>query len=105
MTTDAGGNLAAASPSQLGLATVSDLNRTNEGVAMAMAMSGTPSILPVDKVFAVSANWGSFGNQNAIAVGGAMALTQNLFLSGGGAFGTSGQSNSAGGRAGLTYAW
>jgi hypothetical protein len=118
VTTDSAGNLASANPSQLGIATASDiqtlqggiqslrsdLNRTNEGVAMAMALSGIPNVLPDNSNFAVSMNWGGFGSQGGLAVGGAARLAENIFLNGGGAFGTGGR-GTGGGRAGVTVAW
>ena len=111
VTTDVSGNLASATFSQLGLATAgdiaglqADLDRTTEGVAMAMALSGIPSVLPDNTNLAVSANWGGFDHENALAVGGAARLTDNVFVSGGGAVGTGGRGN-GGGRAGVTFAW
>jgi hypothetical protein len=111
VTTDAGGNLASATPAQLGLASIgdfqalrADLDRTTEGVAMAMALSGIPSVLPEYTNYAISTNWGGFGGEGALAIGGAARLSDNLFLNGGGAFGTGGRA-SGGGRAGVTVAW
>jgi len=71
---------------------------------MAMALSGIPNVLPDGANYAVSMNWGGFGGQSGMALGGAARLSENLFMTGGGAFGT-GSHNSGGGRAGLTYAW
>ena len=71
---------------------------------MAMALSGIPNVLPDTANYALSANWGGFGRESALAVGGAARLTDNLYFSGGGAFGTGGR-GVGGGRAGFTYAW
>ena len=111
VTTDSAGNLAAQDPASLGLAGIgdiqalqSDLNQTQMGVAMAMALSGVPNILPEGANYAVSANWGGFSGESAVAIGGAARLTDRLFLNGGGALGASGRPT-GGGRAGLTFAW
>jgi hypothetical protein len=111
VTTDSGGNLASATPAQLGLASFGsvqslnrDLDRTTEGVAMAMALSGIPNVLPDNASYAVSMNWGGFGTQSGLAFGGAARLTENVFLNGGGAVGTGGR-GVGGGRAGVTVAW
>jgi autotransporter adhesin len=103
VTSDAHGNLATASASQLGLATVAQMDRNTEGVAMAMALTRIPTVLPVDKRYAVSTTYGSFGGENAVGVGGALTLTQNVVLSGGGAVGIGGYGQ-GGGSAGITFA-
>ncbi|MCA9144926.1 MAG: hypothetical protein KDB05_19160, partial [Planctomycetales bacterium] len=110
VTSDASGNLATDTPAGLGLATTTDtmmlrqdIDRNAEGVAMAMAMSGIPSILPVDATYGISANYGTFGGENAMAIGGAVTLTESLFFSGGGAIGMGGNGTSGGGRAGFTF--
>ncbi len=82
-----------------------DIRQNTEGVAMAMALSGVPTILPKCTNYAVSANWGTFGGENAMAVGGSARVADNVFLNGGGALGTSGKGNSGGGRAGVTFVW
>jgi hypothetical protein len=111
VTTDANGNLASSTPAELGFASTgdlqalrSDLDQTTEGVAMAMALSGIPNVLPEYTNYAVSTSWGGFGGESALAIGGAARLTDNLFLNAGGAFGTGGR-GTGGGRAGFTYAW
>lgn len=103
VTSDADGNLATASASQLGLATVTQMDRNTEGVAMAMALTRIPTVLPVDKRYAVSTTYGSFGGENAVGIGGAMTLTENVFFSGGGAVGIGGHGQ-GGGSAGITFA-
>ena len=103
--------MASASSDELGLASVGDLavlrddlDRTTEGVAMSMALSGIPNVLPEYTNYAISTSWGGFGSHSAIAIGGAARLTDNFFLNAGGALGTGGR-GTGGGRAGFTYAW
>lgn len=112
VTTDSSGNLASDTAAGLGLASTADISalqqdvsRNTEGVAMAMALGGIPTVLPVDTNRAISASWGTFGGKNALAVGGSARLHNNIFLNGGGALGTRGRGSNAGGRAGLTFAW
>lgn len=71
------------------------------GVAMAMALSG--GFLPDKKRFAVATNYGTFDNSNAFAVSGYLRLTDNVIASGGVGYGV--ESDMAGGRAGLLFAW
>ncbi len=68
---------------------------------MALAMAGTVSVLPDNKAAAISANWGTFEGQNAGAISGVARLQGDVFLNAGFGFST----NTAGGRAGLTFAW
>jgi hypothetical protein len=103
VTTDAAGNLAAADPGSIGLASADQVQHNTEGVAMAMALSGVDNILPNGTNYAVSANWGGFEEESAVAFGGAMRVYENIFASGGGAVGTN--SGRGGGRAGVTFAW
>lgn len=104
VTTDASGNLASASVSQLfGLDDIyRDIDRVQEGVAMAIAMD-TPH-LPYGKNVAVSAQWGTFAGQNAMAFSGiARLMDDNLFLTGGVGVGLN--EGTIGGKAGLMMAW
>jgi hypothetical protein len=109
VTSDAGGNLAAVSPDEIvtgsaafqGLA--SSVEKNSEGVAMALAMTGTGSILPEGKDFAISANIGTFEGEGAMAFGGVARLSDSFFASGGLGLGTN--EGTTGGRAGVTYAW
>ena len=70
---------------------------------MAMALSGIPDVLPTGTNVAVSTNWGFFEDQSAISLGAAARLSDNVFVSGGGAVSTA--SGVGGGRAGMTFAW
>ena len=72
-------------------------------MAMAMALSGVPNVLPNCTNYAISAGWGGFNGENAVAVGGVARVTDNLFLNGVCAVGTD-RGNGVG-RAGMTYAW
>ncbi|MEO8493925.1 MAG: hypothetical protein ABI614_02565 [Planctomycetota bacterium] len=117
VTSDADGNLASQTSAGLGLATTADtmmlqqgidrnsqgIDRNTSGVAMAMAMSGIPNTLPADATYGISANWGTFGGENAMAIGGAVTVTDSVFFSGGGAFGPGNNGANGGSRAGFTF--
>jgi hypothetical protein len=72
-----------------------------EGTAIAIAMGG--SVLPSDKRFAISTNYGNFRGQNALSLGAQFRLTDyavaNLAVAGG--F----QQGGVGSRVGVTFAW
>ena len=123
VTSNANGDLAAHSFADLGLATSSDLasinqrldgvdarvnrldarvNRANEGVAMAFAMAGVPTVLPHEKI-AVTANWGNFEGENGFAAGAALRLDQSWQLNAGVAAGSSG--HTFGSRVGVRLGW
>ena len=72
-----------------------------EGTAVAIALGG--SVLPSDKKFAISTNWGTFRGENAMSLGAHMRLSQNVVLNGGVAAGFA--QGGVGGRAGVTVAW
>ena len=118
VTADAGGNLATAAPSELGLASstefatisgrlsaidgqINDLydrtSRAYTGVAMAFAMAGVPTLLPEEKV-AATVNYGTFSGANGVAVNAAVRLTKNAQFTGGVGYGDGGI---VGGRVGL----
>ena len=109
VTTDANGNLAAASFNaqdisilQSNVATLqTQMRQAFEGTAIAIAMGG--SALPSDKKFAISTNWGTFRGQNAMSLGAQMRLSEYVVLNGGVAAGFA--QGGVGGRAGLTVAW
>ena len=79
------------------------IQRNTEGVAMAFALSGLESVLPNEKNYALGAQWGYFGGQNAAAVGGTVRLRDDVFLSGGMGVGLG--KGQVGGRAGISAAW
>jgi hypothetical protein len=78
-----------------------DVRRSFEGSAMALAMAG--AVLPADKNFALSANWGNFQGENGFAATAAARLNQNVIVHGGVGLGTN--RGTVGGRAGMTFAW
>jgi trimeric autotransporter adhesin len=109
VTTDAFGNLAAASftpqdisglQSNVGILQ-QQMKQSFEGTAIAIALGGAS--LPADKRFAISTNWGNFRGQNAVGVAAQMRLTDyavaNVGVGGGFAQGGFGS------RAGVTLAW
>ena len=105
VTSDSGGNLAtvdlANTPAFQSLQ--SDVRQNTEGVAMAIALGGSGSILPDNMNFAVSTNFGTFQGQNAVGFSGVARLTDHTFLNGG--VGTGLNQGTYGGRAGVTFAW
>ena len=105
VTTDANGNLAGRSAASLGLATQGEVNQNRTGIASAMALTRIANILPLDKTVAVSIGWGTFDGENAMAVGGIAAVTKNIYISGGGAYGVGARGSGAGGAASATFAW
>jgi hypothetical protein len=103
VTADADGNLAGRSIGDLGLATQSALDDNTEGVATAVALTGVPNFVPAHRNGIMSVNYGTFGNEHAIAVGGAARLVGDVFANGGVGVGA-GRGNVAG-RAGIGVAW
>jgi len=116
VTTDASGNLAAASVADLGFATTGDLaainarlndldSRTSKaltGVAMAFAMAGVPNLMPNER-FAVTANFGTYEGRNGTAFNAAVRLSEQAQLTGGVAVGIN--DSVVGGRVGLRLGW
>lgn len=121
VTSDAGGNLATATPADLGLASMGDINAINSqlgtinarlddlssrsnraysGVAMAMALTG--GYLPEHKKFAIAVNYGTFERQNAAALSSYFRLNETVVLSGGLSYGF--EQRQFGGRAGMLFA-
>ena len=107
VTSDSAGNLATTDTNELvtGNSAFQDLQAdvrdNSEGVAMALAMAGTASVLPDNKAVAVSANYGAFEGESAGAFSGVARVQGDLFLNAGIGFST----HTSGGRAGLTFAW
>jgi hypothetical protein len=116
VTTDAFGNLAAASFTPQDISTLqsnvgvlqqnvavlqTQMRQAFEGTAIAIALGGAS--LPADKRFAISTNWGNFRGQNAVGVAAQYRLTDyavaNIGVGGGFAQG------GIGSRAGVTFAW
>jgi hypothetical protein len=112
VTSNTGGDLAAYTFSELGIASSSDLAGINsrlegvdqksdkalQGVAMAFAMAGTPALSP-NETFAISGNWGGYEGKSGVAFGAALKLNSNTQLNGGVAYGV--DDGTVGGRAGV----
>jgi hypothetical protein len=116
VTTDAFGNLAAASFTPQDISSLqsnvgalqqnvsvlqTQVRQAFEGTAIAIALGG--AALPSDKKFAISTNWGNFRGQNAVGVAAQLRLSNyavaNVGVGGGFAQG------GIGSRAGVTFAW
>lgn len=73
-----------------------------QGTAIALALTG--AVLPAGKSFAVSTSFGTYRGETGFGASGVARISDNLFVSGGVGFSTSGQANVAG-RGGVTLAW
>lgn len=130
VTTNMGGDLAAHTAADLGLATQSDITVINSdittinnqlnnfntqisqlggqtelalaGVAMAFAMAGTPA-LGADENFALSVNLGHYEGHTATSLGAALRLTESVQITGSAAY--SDTQDSLGGRVGMRFGW
>lgn len=116
VTSDANGNLATQSASELGFATRQDIaginnqlydlaHRTNKaftGVAMAFAMAGVPTLLPNEKV-AMAFNYGAFEGANGLAFNIATRINAHMQFNAGLAYGPN--QDIAAGRVGLRVGW
>ena len=78
-----------------------DMDRANEGVAMAIAMGG--GWLPDDKIFAISTNYGNFQSQSALAVSTYYRVSRNVVVNAGVGYGF--RHNAVGSRVGALVAW
>lgn len=123
VTSNASGDLAAHTFSELGLASSGDLAGINsrlegvdrrldgadqksdkalQGVAMAFAMAGAPTLSP-NETFAVSGNWGGYEGKSGVAFGAALKLDTNTQLTAGVGYGVN--EGTVGGRAGVRIGW
>lgn len=123
VTSNADGDLAAYTFSELGLASSGDLASINarlgqvdsrldgldeksdkalQGVAMAFALAGSPS-LAEHETFAISGNWGGYQGASGVAFGAALKLDRHIQLNGGMAYGMN--EGTVGGRAGVRLGW
>lgn len=123
VTSNASGDLAAYTFSELGLASSGDLAGINsrlesvdrrldsvdqksdkalQGVAMAFAMAGAPT-LSANETFAISGNWGGYEGKSGVAFGAALKLDGNTQLTGGVGYGVN--DGTVGGRAGVRIGW
>jgi trimeric autotransporter adhesin len=123
VTSNASGDLAAYTPSQLGLATTGDLaglqsdidalgrrdEELTEGLA-AVAALAQPIILP-GQTFAMRAGWGGFDDASAVGFTAAGVLAKNLVRPGygtlvvDGGVGVGTNEGEVAGRAGLSFGW
>jgi len=132
VTSNAGGDLAAYTPSELGLLTTADLSgfatqgdvsnlqsqinrlgrrdqKLTEGIATVASLA-QPILLP-GQHFAARAGWGGFDDANAVGISAAGVLASNvlsqgrgtLTLDGGVGFGT--DEGEVAGRAGMSFGW
>ncbi|MDR3463637.1 MAG: hypothetical protein P4L76_15105 [Beijerinckiaceae bacterium] len=109
VTTDAGGNLASSAYGPNDIASLnsnvaalqSSVRRAYEGTAIAIALAG--SALPADKLYAISANYGTFRGENGFGAVGQLRISDNVIASGG--IGAGLARGGVGGRAGVTVAW
>ena len=117
VTTDAAGNLGTSTYGPASIAALDnrvgsletnvarlqrDMRGAYQGTAIALALTG--AVLPADKNFAVSANFGAYHGETGFGASGVARVSDNVFVSGGIGVGTSGQANVAG-RGGVTVAW
>lgn len=77
-------------------------DRATQGVAMAFAMAGTPTLMP-SETFAISGNWGGYEGKSGLAFGAAYKLDASVQLNGGFAYGVN--ENTVGGRVGVRMGW
>jgi len=116
VTSNSKGDLAAYTPSELGLATSKDLSslqntdkKLTEGLA-AVASMAQPIILP-GQTFAVRAGWGGYDDANALSFSAAGVLAKNLVRDGYGTLvadaglGVGTNEGEVAGRAGLSFGW
>lgn len=77
------------------------IDENSEGIAVAMSMSGLA--LPDNKAFAISANMGFYGDDQAVSAQAALRLNRSLALTGGTGLGL--DLGKVGGRLGIMAAW
>ena len=78
-----------------------EIDKTNGGVAIAMALGGLT--MPDGKNFAVNASLGFFQDKQAFAAQAAVRVDPNWIINGG--IGFTGEGDQIGGRLGITAAW
>lgn len=77
-------------------------NKAYNGVAMAFAMAGVPTLMPNEKL-AMTVNYGTFEGTSGFALNAAFRVTDAIQLTGGIGYGA--DEGIAGGRVGLRMAW
>ncbi len=109
VTTNAGGDLAAHTFTELGVASARDVARNSarvdentEGVSMAIAMGGTYLPKPGETI-RLSGNWGNFEGSNALAFSGALTIGSGTYFTAGVGIGL--EESTVGGRAGVSVGW
>ncbi|MGE5267710.1 MAG: hypothetical protein ACM3L9_10125 [Deltaproteobacteria bacterium] len=114
VTSNASGDLAAYSFSELGVASSQDIanlredvnsafrriDENTEGIAVAVAMGGN-LVLPAGHNFGISANWGQYDGRHALSATSAMRLNSNFTLNG--ALGVGLDTNKVGSRVGAAF--
>jgi trimeric autotransporter adhesin len=79
----------------------SAVDKANEGSAVAIALGG--GLMPENKKFAITANYGNYNGYSAFGAIGYVKLTDNIYLNGG--IGVGLNKGDVGGRIGATFAW
>jgi trimeric autotransporter adhesin len=77
------------------------VERAFEGTAIAIALGG--GVLPDNKKFAISANWGTYAGTNAFGATGYFRVTDNIVVNGG--LGVGLTKGDVGGRVGVPLTW
>ncbi len=79
----------------------SAVDKANEGSAVAIALGG--GLMPENKKFAITANYGNYNGYSAFGAIGYVKLTDNIYVNGG--IGVGLNKGDVGGRIGATFAW
>lgn len=80
------------------------IDQTAQGVAIAVAMSGAPTLLPTEQ-FAITGNWGQFDGRHAVGFNAAMRLNGNVSFNAGLGTGLSDSDRQAATRLGFRIGW
>jgi hypothetical protein len=115
-TTDSAGHIASSSFGPQSIATLfnnfnslqsqfnglqSQVQKAFEGSAVAIALGG--GLMPENKKFAITANYGNYNGYSAFGAVGYVRLTDNVYINGGVGVGLN--KGDVGGRVGATFAW
>lgn len=73
-----------------------------QGIAQSLAMAGVGDI-GSDERFSLSANWGTFGGENGVAIGAAVRISNHVSFNAG--FASSVEGGQSGARAGIRVGW
>ena len=88
------------SPAREG-ALLEQIRDANEGVALSLALP--TATVDAGKTFGVAMNFGTFNGESAVGIGGAFSAADGLTITA--AIGVGLNRGTAGGRAGINYAW